>query len=424
MSISSSISFRSESDSDYAVDARGSFEKINKSNRRPQYRRSGTAPGSVNGIHRRRSSRWTWGHGRGARMENVRAFAGCIVAAFIAACACTASAGTIKSGAISIDTVTVGNPGNTGNAITGGTFGGVSQEFQIGKYEVTNNQYTAFLNAVAASDPYSLYSTNMNGNATGGISRSGSSGSFTYAGKSPTAGNQPVNWVSVYSAARFVNWLNNGSPTTVASGSVNSVINAGAYTLANAINPGTALVRNNDASVFLPTRNEWYKAAYYSQTLNSGTGGYFTYASASNTAPTVSANPAATGTNLGYYGQSNLSIPMIADGLASTQSAYGVVGMLGNTSEWLENSTATQAYWIGGWFNMPAGSLNTWNANTFAGSLQSSMNMTGAQGFRIAAVAVPEPSTIVMAGLGLAALAGGQMANRRRARRLAVSQSA
>ena len=412
----SCVSFRSESDTDYAVDSRGSFEKISKQNRRPQYRRSSTPPGSVNGIHRRRNSRWSWGHGRSATMQNFRSVARCAIAAATALWATAASAGvvSVNFGSTTMDLVPIGDPGNVGKVIASGTFGAVSTLYNIGKSEVTNDEYVTFLNAVAASDPLNLYNGAMNSNATGGISRSGSPGSYTYSVKSPTAGGQPVNWVSVYDAARFVNWLNNGAPTSVAPGSVNSIINAGAYTLTNVENPGTALVRNVGAQVFLPTRNEWYKAAYYSQSLNGGSGGYYDYASGTNTAPTVSTVPSSTATNVGYFNQSSLSIPMIADGLANTQSNYGTIGMLGNVSEWLENSTATQATWIGGWYSMPSSSLASQNSSAFAGSLQSSMNQTGAQGFRIAAV--PEPSTIMLAVLGLATLGGGEIARRRRAR--------
>jgi len=70
------------------------------------------------------------------------------------ACAVTASADVI------IDTVTVGNPGNAGEW-SGESYGGygpdricgaVDYTYNIGKYEVTAGQYTAFLNAVAAHD--------------------------------------------------------------------------------------------------------------------------------------------------------------------------------------------------------------------------------------------------------------------------------
>jgi sulfatase modifying factor 1 len=64
--------------------------------------------------------------------------------------------------AITIDTVPIGNPGNpadTAVMTTDGTtgYGSVDHAFRIGKYDVTVGQYTAFLNAVAATDPYGLY---------------------------------------------------------------------------------------------------------------------------------------------------------------------------------------------------------------------------------------------------------------------------
>ena len=55
--------------------------------------------------------------------------------------------------AITYDLVAVGNAGNA-NDTTG--FGAVAYPYQIGKYHVTISQYAAFLNAVAATDTYSL----------------------------------------------------------------------------------------------------------------------------------------------------------------------------------------------------------------------------------------------------------------------------
>ena len=71
--------------------------------------------------------------------------------------------------AITIETVPVGNPGNAGEW-TGDSYGGwgpdhvcgaVAYAYNIGKYEVTAGQYFAFLNAVAATDAYGLYNTEM-----------------------------------------------------------------------------------------------------------------------------------------------------------------------------------------------------------------------------------------------------------------------
>jgi len=60
--------------------------------------------------------------------------------------------------AVTIDMVTVGDPSNAADT-TG--YGAVAYEYQIGKYHVTIGQYTAFLNAVAVTDTYSLYNANM-----------------------------------------------------------------------------------------------------------------------------------------------------------------------------------------------------------------------------------------------------------------------
>ena len=52
------------------------------------------------------------------------------------------------TGLASLDIVTVGNPGNAADTATG--YGSVGYTYQMGKYDVTAGQYTAFLNAVAA----------------------------------------------------------------------------------------------------------------------------------------------------------------------------------------------------------------------------------------------------------------------------------
>ena len=74
--------------------------------------------------------------------------------------------------ALTLDTVTVGNPGNPDDA-TG--YGGVATTYAIGKYEVTLNQYTEFLNAVADTDAFGLYNPNMGSVPYGlGIARANS----------------------------------------------------------------------------------------------------------------------------------------------------------------------------------------------------------------------------------------------------------
>jgi sulfatase modifying factor 1 len=121
----------------------------------------------------------------------------------------------VASAQITIATVPVGNPGNAPDT-TG--FGEVDYAYNIGEYDVTSSQYTAFLNAVAATDTYGVYNSAMNApmyattSGNPGIIQSGSSGSYTY---SVTAGrgNYPVTDVTFWDATRFANWLDNGQPT-------------------------------------------------------------------------------------------------------------------------------------------------------------------------------------------------------------------
>ncbi len=122
--------------------------------------------------------------------------------------------------AVTFDWATIGDVGNAGD--NGGSLGSVDYEFRISKTEVTNAQYVEFLNAVAATDAYGLYKTDMGSTTLGGIVRNGISGSYTYAVKSDAIGqgpggsdygyaNKPVNFISWYDAVRFTNWLTSGT---------------------------------------------------------------------------------------------------------------------------------------------------------------------------------------------------------------------
>lgn len=133
--------------------------------------------------------------------------------------------------AITIPTVPVGNPGNVADTtvMQDGTkgYGSVAYNYRIGTTEVTVGQYTAFLNAVAATDTYALYNTKMATNLNiAGIARSGSSGGYTYSVIG--SANHPVTYVGWGDAARFANWLHNGQPTGAQSASTTE---DGAYTL-------------------------------------------------------------------------------------------------------------------------------------------------------------------------------------------------
>ena len=122
-----------------------------------------------------------------------------------------------------------------------------------------------------------------------GISRSGSSGSYTYTIQSNYC-NKPISYISWWDCARYCNWLHNNKPTGAQN---NSTTEDGAYTL-NGAASGNFKPKNSGASYYIPRVDEWYKAAYYK---GGGTNaGYWKYATQSNTAPScVSANTVGNG---------------------------------------------------------------------------------------------------------------------------------
>lgn len=258
--------------------------------------------------------------------------------------AVTGLGASIASAQVTLDWSTVGNAGNAGDPNAFGR-GGVAYEYRIGTFEVTNAQYAAFLNAVAASDPRGLFNASMGSDPRGGITRSGTDGSFTYAVK-PNMGNKPVNFVSFFDVARMANWMTNGQ----GSGSTES----GVYTLNG--NILTAITRDlsNPNQVFLPTENEFIKAGYHQPASEGGdTDNFWRFATRSNSSPTVAsatatgeiANPGATTVNYNsgcdWNGQ-NGNVTTV--GSAGNTSFYGAFDMNGNVREWIETTAFAQGF--------------------------------------------------------------------------------
>ena len=211
-------------------------------------------------------------------------------------------------------------------------------------------------------------------------------------------GNQPAANISWYEAAAFVNFLNTNSGKTAAyilswSGTAWSMTlqSSNAWTLG-----GTNLYRNKDAFYFLPSDNEWYKAAYY----NAAGTNYFLYPTASSKAPT----PVASGTNArtAVYNLA-ASVPAMVD-ITGGLSPYGTMGQGGNVREWIETSisglnisTTENRPTLGGFYGDVVGVLSSTNRASFAPTIENP-NI----GFRVASV--PEPSTYALLLLGAGAM--------------------
>jgi Sulfatase-modifying factor enzyme 1 len=302
--------------------------------------------------------------------------------------------------AVTINTVPVGNAGNTGDtevmttdSTTG--YGAVGYDYRIGTTEVTNAQYVDFLNAVAATDTYGLYNPSMGSDTRGGITRSGSgtipdpyvygvkadAGSYTYAAK-------PVVYVSWYDSLRFANWLHNGQTSGAQDASTTE---DGAYTFSGATSVGG---RNSGAIWFLTSEDEWYKAAYYNGSS------YYDYPTATDTTPDNNLPSSDSGNSANFYdsgyttGDSNY--PM-TDAGAYTLSAspYGTFDQGGNVWEWNEALISGSSRGLRG------GSGYDFSDILLASNRILSISPPlehGVVGFRVATV--PEPGTAVLAMIG------------------------
>ena len=328
------------------------------------------------------------------------------------------AAGGTGMGQITIETVPVGNPGNapdTRHSYPG--HGAVGYEFSIGRYEVTAGQYAVFLNAVAATDVYELYNTNMWSSSYGcKIQRSGLSDSYTYSVAADWA-DRPVNYVSWGDAARFANWLHNGQPIGPQG---LTTTEDGAYFLNGAMSD-TALVavsREADWKWAIPSEDEWYKAAYHE---NDGvTGNYLHYPTSTDTIPGYinnsgdfcrtgdgsftegGADPGNYATYDGDYGPDGIGSPYYRTEVGeheNSDSLYGTFDQGGNVSEWNEANSWSESY-----RGLRGGSFRSDTMSLYAlyGSIRVATGEGDSLGFRVSEV--PEPASMAVLALGSIAM--------------------
>lgn len=323
------------------------------------------------------------------------------VAAMVLACVCVTQG-------VTINTVPVGNPGNTGELSGAGAggfgpdriCGAVGYTYNIGKYEVTATEYTEFLNKVAGVDTYGLYNTGMSNISYGSrITRSGGGtvgNPYTYSVAAVFA-DRPVNFVSWGDSARFANWLHNGQPT----GEQNlSTTEDGSYYLNGATTDAQliAVTRKANARYVIPSEDEWYKAAYHK---NDGvTGNYFDYPTSSNTVPGQDMADVS-GNNANYYTYP-YTYPIdvgkyttVVGEFQKSDSPYGTFDQGGNVWEWNEAVISGLYRGLrGGAFDCGNDSLHASGRNYgYAPTLESS-----GVGFRVSEV--PEPGSVLLFVIG------------------------
>jgi formylglycine-generating enzyme required for sulfatase activity len=183
--------------------------------------------------------------GKGRKMKKVLLLSGvlCLVISSVSF-ADTFAAGTANE--FSIDFIPISGDTNP----TSG-YGIVNNDYRMGIYEITNAQWAALRNSL-------------------GVPVTGSP-SYAY-DESPyfTGASVPTTEVSWYEAAQFVNWLNIDAgydpayqfTGTQGTGDYTLTVWDGTDTGYDASNP----YRNSGAHYFLPTEDEWVKAAYWNGT--------------------------------------------------------------------------------------------------------------------------------------------------------------
>jgi formylglycine-generating enzyme required for sulfatase activity len=263
-------------------------------------------------------------------------------------------------------------PSQTTATQTQGTldgFGIVNYDYQMGKHEITQSQFDAYRSSVSlGANPY--WATN--------------------------GANRPANQTSWFEAAQFVNWLNTSEGHQAAYQMSDSVIDIDGSTFdawdsSVAANGGTNLYRHKDAVYFLPSEDEWVKAAYWN--------GSEIQEYAIGAGVDAPSNGVVTGSNYYDGGYAVGSPDYLWDVASGGEEINGTFDMMGNLWEWSESAwnatygdTADRSI-RGGSFGNNSDNLSASNRYNTDPNYES-----GKGGFRVASV--PEPCTLAILAIG------------------------
>jgi formylglycine-generating enzyme required for sulfatase activity len=252
----------------------------------------------------------------------------------------------------------------------------------MGTFEITNDQWSKFTAAYGA--------------VTG--SQGGYSNSSYFTGT-----NVPTDSVSWFEAAQFVNWLNTSTGNQPAY-KFTGTAHTGDYTFApwasgdtgyNASDP----YRNTAAKYFLPSEDEWVKAAYWNGTALQ------TFATKDNGLPAQGNGTSGTGWNYCYA--TNPNGPWAVG--SGSQELNGTYDMMGNDLEWMESPWASGDYGAGSSRGLRGGGWYSYTGNLASSGRDYYLDPTYESdyifpiGFRVASV--PEPGSLAMlAGVAVTAL--------------------
>jgi formylglycine-generating enzyme required for sulfatase activity len=295
---------------------------------------------------------------------------------------------TFGSGAnqFSISFVTIGNPGNAAmsrlNPYPDRLPGAVSYIYNIGKYEISRDMIAK------ANSAGSLGITMWNMTSFGG-----------------NGVNRPATGISWNEAARFVNYLNTSKGYQAAYNFTTSGANDNISLWGAGQHSGDNKFRHKDAYYFLPSEDEWFKAAY-----GSPSGTWYKYSTGSDSIPM----PVSGGTTSGTVVYNNQSSPADITN-AGGLSPYGTMAQGGNAWEWMESDTSYPNDAAGGLRILRGGSWDRESEIAMRIDADRYANADPAQetfynpdpngpspstfGFRVASV--PEPSALSLLALGL-----------------------